>query len=228
MRLALFARGPHDRAGLAEQVQAAAEPWLAEAHLERPQDPHDEGQAERAEHHHHRVDREFPLDDPAVENRERRDAHQADERRRRHLPGVIASAEPACVGIQCRPPDPCAVRPSRQAASVVRCRYPCVPHRGFTGVSRLLRGRFARGRKTRLVFHRCFGQRRGPRPDEAITRAGPHGRAGGPLVRRGPPRPRPRARARRPGRFCYVPVTESCGSLEARPVLDLRSCHPVR
>jgi hypothetical protein len=61
-------------------------PRLAETHLERPQDPDDQGQAKRTEHHHHRVDRPLALDDPALQHREPGDTHQADQRGRGHLP----------------------------------------------------------------------------------------------------------------------------------------------
>src|SRR5262249_53152597 len=45
-------------------------------------------------------------DDPAVQHRQGRDAHQADERRRRHLPGVVARAEPAGIRNHASPPEP--------------------------------------------------------------------------------------------------------------------------
>ena len=55
-----------------------ADPRLAEAHLEDPQDPHDEDQAEPAERHDHGVDGPLALHQAPVQDGQAGQAHQAD------------------------------------------------------------------------------------------------------------------------------------------------------
>ena len=81
---------------------------VAEAHLERPQTPGDQHERERDEREHHAVDRPALLHDAAVQDGEARKAHQPDERRRGHLPRVVAGVEPTWVREPGHmPPFPC-------------------------------------------------------------------------------------------------------------------------
>ena len=65
-----------------------------ERHLEAVSNPDEEHQGERDEGHHHRVHRPALLHHAAVEDDEAGHAHQTDERRRRHLPGVVTRTQP--------------------------------------------------------------------------------------------------------------------------------------
>jgi hypothetical protein len=90
------------RSGLTDEVAEEARageavPGVAEAHVERPADPGDQDETEGGERQHHAVHRPTLLHYAAVEDDESGDAHQADERRRRELPGVVARVEPSWV-----------------------------------------------------------------------------------------------------------------------------------
>ncbi len=91
----------HHRSWLADEVSEEASTvgaedvdGRAEPHLVAPQHPDDDDQGERDEGHHHRVDRPSLLHHAAIQDSETGQAHQSDERRRGHLPGVIACAQP--------------------------------------------------------------------------------------------------------------------------------------
>jgi len=90
-------------AGLADEVAPEAVvgdavPRVSEAHREAVEDPDDQHAGERGEREHHAVHRPALLHHAAVEHDEAGDAHQADERRRGQLPGVVARVQPGWVG----------------------------------------------------------------------------------------------------------------------------------
>jgi hypothetical protein len=81
--LALLVERADDRARTAKE---RADPRMAEAHLEDPQDPDDENQAEPAERHDHGVDGPLALHQAPVQDGQAGQAHQADEGRSGQLP----------------------------------------------------------------------------------------------------------------------------------------------
>ena len=88
-----------DGAGLPDEVVPEASLTAdrdrrAEAHLEGIEHPHEEHDGECDERQHHAVHGPALLHDAAVEHDEAGHAHQTDERRRRHLPRVVAGVQP--------------------------------------------------------------------------------------------------------------------------------------
>ena len=103
LRLALQLLVIQHGARLAEEVVPEARlpadrDRAAEAHLERVEHPDDQDDREGDEREHHAVHGPALLHHAAVEHDETRDAHQPHERRRGHLPGVVAGVQP--VGVQ--------------------------------------------------------------------------------------------------------------------------------
>ena len=96
VRLSLQGAVPEDRPRITEE---RADQRRAEAQLVAPQHPDDQDQAEGGEHHHHGVDRPFPLDEAAVQHGQGRDRHQPDQRGSGHLPGVIPGVKPEGIWI---------------------------------------------------------------------------------------------------------------------------------
>src|SRR3984957_3243350 len=94
---ARFAPACAQEAFRAEDASTAVRDRAAKAHLEGPQAPRHQYEAERYEREHHAVDRPALLHDPAVQDGETGEAHQPDERRRGHLPCVVAGVEPGWV-----------------------------------------------------------------------------------------------------------------------------------
>ena len=99
--LPLLADGAQDSARMADE---RADPRRAEAHLEGPQDPDDQDQAEPAERHDHGVDGPLALYQSAVQDGQAGQAHQADEGSGRQLPGGISGIQPTRIGTHCSPP----------------------------------------------------------------------------------------------------------------------------
>ena len=66
-------------------------------HVEAEEHPDDQDDGEGREREHHAVHGPPLLHDAAVEHDQAGDAHQADERRGGHLPGVIARVQPGWI-----------------------------------------------------------------------------------------------------------------------------------
>ena len=79
------------------RVRSAEVDWMPEAHVVAVEHPHYEDEGEGDEREHHAVHRPALLHDPAVQDDEARNAHQADEGGCCHLPRVVAGVQPRWV-----------------------------------------------------------------------------------------------------------------------------------
>ena len=71
---------------------------FSEANFIPPDHPADEDRGKGVEGHESRIDGPFALDNTSVENHQSWYALQPHEGRGGHLPGIVASVEPWCIG----------------------------------------------------------------------------------------------------------------------------------